>query len=390
MTPAARVASAIQILDEILAGEPAEKQLTTWARQNRYAGSKDRAAVRDLVFEVLRSKQSLAISGGAETGRGMLLGLLRMRGDDPDDTFTGEGYAPAPLTDQEKGAGRAPTEAESLDAPEWLIPQLQESLGADFESVFNLLKSRAPVFLRVNLQAGTREQAIESLASEEIVAEPHELAETALIVTKNPRRVQNSQTFASGLVELQDAASQFVAEQIPVAKGNSILDYCAGGGGKSLALAARMPKDELTIFAHDISQNRMRDIPTRAERAGVNINLLETSEIADAAPFEVVVCDVPCSGSGAWRRAPEGKWTLTTERLTELTRIQREVLEKTKGYVSENGVLAYLTCSLLRQENQDQIDAFLAANSDWKCTMSKSLTPLDGGDGFFVSLLTRS
>ncbi|MEY8119905.1 RsmB/NOP family class I SAM-dependent RNA methyltransferase [Falsihalocynthiibacter sp. BN13B15] len=390
MTPGARVASAIEILDAVLAGDPAEKQLTTWARSNRYAGSKDRVAVRDLVFEALRCKQSFSVWGGEQTGRAILTGLFRAQGLDPQDVFTGEGYAPKPLSEEELAEGHAPQDHDALDVPEWLAPQLQADLGEDFAPVLTLLQSRAPVFLRVNLQATTRDAAIAALAAEEIVAKAHDLSPSALLVTKNPRRVQNSKVFAEGYVELQDAASQFVTDQIPLKNGARILDYCAGGGGKSLALAARMPKGAVSLFAHDISHLRMRDVPVRAERAGVEVTVLETVEVAQNAPYDVVVCDVPCSGSGAWRRAPDGKWALTQERLDELTSIQAEILAKTKEYVAKSGVLAFLTCSLLRAENEAQVEAFLVANSDWRCMSQERLTPLAGGDGFFVAILKRA
>lgn len=248
MTPAARIASAIEILDAILAGEPAEKQLTTWGRKNRYAGSKDRAAVRDLVFESLRCKQSFAILGGADTGRGILIGLLKSRDDDPSEIFTGEGYAPAPLSDEEIDAGQSPTDEEALDAPEWLVPRLKSSLGEVFPRVFRLLHDRAPVFLRVNLKATTRDEVIKSLAKEDIIAEPQELSPAALLVTKNPRRVQNSKVYLGGLVELQDAASQRISDLIPLPEGGSVLDFCAGGGGKTLALAARDTRGNVNLF----------------------------------------------------------------------------------------------------------------------------------------------
>lgn len=389
MTPAARVASAIDILDSILAGEPAEKQLTTWARQNRYAGSKDRAAVRDLVFESLRCKNSFAIWGGAETGRGILTGYFRSKDQDPQSFFTGQGYAPAPLTEEEGAAGKAPEGDDALDFPEGLSKDLHESLGEHFGEVLTLLQSRAPVFLRVNLQKTTRDAAIAALAAEEIVAEAHPLSPSALLVTQNPRRVQNSKTFSEGLVELQDAASQFITDQIPLKHDDRVLDYCAGGGGKSLALAARMENGAIEVFAHDISAIRMKDIPIRAARAGVEVTILEAVEVSQKAPYNVVVCDVPCSGSGAWRRAPEGKWSLTRERLNDLVKIQQGVLETTKDFVAPGGVLAFLTCSLLKIENQDQVETFLAANGDWQCLTQKCLTPLDGGDGFFVAVLSR-
>lgn len=390
MTPAARVASAIEILDSVLTGESAEKQLTTWARQNRYAGSKDRAAVRDLVFEVLRCKRSFAVWGGDLSGRGLLIGLYRSKGLDPAEMFTGVGYAPTPLTEEEIAAGVAPEGDDMLDVPEEFADDLKESLGEDYAEILAILKSRAPVFLRVNLQKTTREAAIAELLAEEIETEPHDLSETALLVTKNPRRVQNSKTFAAGLVELQDAASQFVTDKIPLKKGARVVDYCAGGGGKSLALAGRMAAGHVSISAHDISQIRMKDIPVRAERAGVEIKILETVEVSQNAPFDVMMCDVPCSGSGAWRRAPEGKWSLTRERHQELLAIQQKILSETKEFVASSGHLAYLTCSLIQSENEGQIEMFLKANPSWSLVSQDRLTPLSGGDGFFVAILKNN
>ncbi|MCV6824464.1 MULTISPECIES: RsmB/NOP family class I SAM-dependent RNA methyltransferase [Halocynthiibacter] len=386
MTPAARIASAIEILDGYLSGQPAEKLLTTWARQNRYAGSKDRAAVRDLVFEALRNLRSFAALGGAMTGRGLAIGALRAQEQNPDAFFTGEGYAPTPLTEEERAKTRTPEGAEALDCPDWLEAQFRESLGADFEAVMTLLKSRAPVFLRVNLRLATLQEAQDALATEDIETKPHPLSSTALEVTRNPRRVQNSEAYKNGLVELQDAASQFVADQVPISEGSRVLDYCAGGGGKSLAMAARV---DAHFTAHDVSMARMKDIPARADRSRVEIEVIETSDLKHDQPYDVVLCDAPCSGSGSWRRAPEGKWALTQGKLDELNAIQSSILNDSKEYVGESGVLAYATCSMLSCENRGVVEAFLAQNEAWSLKEEHVLTPLQGGDGFYLAILTH-
>ena len=145
----------------------------------------------------------------------------------------------------------------------------------------------------------------------------------------------------------------------------------------------------VTLYAHDAAPRRMRDLGPRAERAGAKIAQLSTVEVPDRAPYDLVLLDVPCSGSGSWRRAPEAKWVLTPERLAELTRIQSEILEKTAPYVAEGGTLAYATCSLLEAENGARIAAFRASHPAWRLVGERRFTPRDGGDGFYLALLTR-
>jgi 16S rRNA (cytosine967-C5)-methyltransferase len=382
VTPAARLSAAIAVLDRILAGSPAEQALTNWGRASRFAGSGDRAAVRDLVFDAIRCRRSFAALGGAETGRGLILGGLRAAGIDPAGLFTGEGHAPTPVTE----AAGLPSPLEALDCPDWLAPALQASLGADFAPVMQALRHRAPVFLRVNAARLTLTGAQQRLAAEGIATRPHPLAKFALEVTENARKIQNSGPYLDGSVELQDAASQAVVEALPLAPGQRVLDYCAGGGGKTLAMAARA---RLELFAHDADPQRMRDLPARAERAGVRLRRLATSEVAGAGPFDLVLADVPCSGSGSWRRAPEAKWALTPARLAELTAIQAQILDGVAPRVAPGGTLAYATCSLIEAENAAQIAAFLRRNPAWQQVQALRLTPLDGGDGFFLSILRR-
>lgn len=390
MTPAARLSAAIEILDAILDDTAAEKALTNWARHSRFAGSKDRAAVRDHVYSSLRNKRSFACLGGAETGRGIVLGLLRAEGTPPADLFTGEGHAPAPMSDEEAAHSATPEGNVALDCPDWIAPLLQSSLGDDFEAVCQALQHRAPVFLRVNLQISNREQAIADLAAENITAVPHPLSETALEVTGNPRRVHLSEPYNEGHVELQDAASQAVVDLLPISDGARVLDYCAGGGGKVLAMAARPSKgDEARYFAHDVNPKRMQDLAARATRARAFITQLPTEEVAEAAPFDLVLCDVPCSGSGAWRRSPAAKWRFDQKQLDDLRQTQAQILDDVTSLVAPSGVLAYTTCSLLDAENSEQITDFLNRNSDWKCLEKHRFTPLQGGDGFFCTLLTR-
>ena len=385
MTPAARIAAAIEILDSFLGEAPAEKILTTWGRNNRFAGSKDRAAIRDHVYDALRNLRSYAALGGAQTGRAIMIGALRAQGQDPARMFTGEGHAPAPLNSQEAEftAQELPTDI-ALDCPEWLIKPLQDSLNEDFEPVLKALKQRAPVFLRVNLRKTTLQDAQNALQQEGIDTAPNALSPTALEVLTNPRRVQNSQAFKDGLVELQDAASQAVTDMVPLSDTDKVLDLCAGGGGKTLSMAGRV---QANFFAYDIAPQRLRDLPVRAARAGVDVTVLSDPE--QEAPYDVVLSDVPCSGSGAWRRNPEGKWRLTQAQLEDLCDTQAKILDRAATLVAPGGYLAYATCSLLTCENQDQIEAFQKRNPGWEHLVSRSLTPLDGGDGFHLTVLKR-
>jgi 16S rRNA (cytosine967-C5)-methyltransferase len=380
MTPGARLSAAIAVLDRVLAGEPAEKALTNWGRASRFAGSGDRAAVRDLVFDALRRRSSAAAWGGGLTGRGLVLGLARMAGQEA--LFSGEGHAPEPVGPAE--AGREPLQEEQLDLPGWLVPKLRDGLGAEFAAVAESLRSRAPVFLRANLGKTDVAGAMAALAAEGIVARPYGLASSALEVVENARKVQASAAYREGLVELQDASSQAVVEALPLVDGMKVLDHCAGGGGKTLAMAARAA---LKLFAHDANPRRMADLPERARRAGVRVS--QTDRPESEAPYDLVLVDAPCSGSGSWRRDPEGKWRLTPEGLTGILSTQAGILDRVAPLVATGGVLAYATCSLLRDENRDQVQAFLARHSGWIFASEVSLTPLQGGDGFYAAILQR-
>ncbi|MGP6086106.1 RsmB/NOP family class I SAM-dependent RNA methyltransferase [Antarctobacter jejuensis] len=383
MTPAARVQAAIQLLDTIAAGKPAEQALTNWGRTSRYAGSKDRAAVRDHVFDALRRWRSSAALGGGETGRARMLGLLRGQGQDIDALFSGLGHGPEPLSEAERAAGRAPQGAEAWDLPDWLAEKFRDSLGPQAEAAALALRSRAEIFLRVNLLRATVAEAQASLAEDGIATETHDLSPTALRVTEGPRKLARSKAFLSGQVELQDAASQAVVDLLPLRPGLKVLDYCAGGGGKALAMAARL--DGGPVDAHDAAPKRMMDLPARAERAGADVRRVDQPE----GPYDLVLCDAPCSGSGSWRRAPEGKWSLTPDRLANLQRIQAEILDAAANLVGTGGMLAYVTCSVLREENIDQSQAFMSRNSSFSLGRPRQFLPDFAGDGFFVTVMSR-
>ncbi|MEI4195171.1 RsmB/NOP family class I SAM-dependent RNA methyltransferase [Roseovarius sp. E0-M6] len=383
MTPAARVQAGAEILDAILAGEPAEKALTQWARRSRFAGSKDRAAVRDHVYDVLRRRASCGARGGGCSGRALMLGLLRQQGVDPDEIFTGQGHAPAPLNPAERAAGN---ETEPYDLPAWIVPRFQDALAEDFARTARALRERAPVMLRVNARKGGRDAAIGALARDGIEAHPCDIAETALRVTAGARRVKLSHPYADGRVELQDGSSQAAMSRLDLSGVARVLDFCAGGGGKSLALAARSAAQ---IVAHDAMPRRMADLPARAARAGAQITLAGLDEAVAAGPFDLVVCDVPCSGSGTWRRTPDAKWRLTEADLGALLRTQDGILDQAAGCVAPGGLLAYMTCSVLREENEARVAEFMTRHPDWRMTESTRWPVSDAGDGFFLAQLRR-
>lgn len=398
MTPGARVQAAIEVLDAILGGAAAERELTAWARGSRFAGSGDRAAVRDHVFDALRRLRSAAWAGGLGdvpvhrmAARQVMAGLLAGQGIAPDTLFTGLGHAPVPLDgpvgDPPGGptvsGGEAP-DGVRHDCPDWLLPPLRAAQGERADAVLLALRERAPVTLRANAARTTPDALIARLGAGGIAARPGPLSPNAVTVTGRTRGLVHTEAFAEGLFELQDAGSQALVDRLPVVPGARVLDLCAGGGGKTLAMAAR---SDGRFFAHDADAGRMRDLPARAARAGIRVALLARPE--DEAPFDGVIADVPCSGSGSWRRAPEAKWRLTEARLAELVGLQARILDRAVALTRPGGWVAYMTCSLLRAENDDQADSCLARTPGLRLLDRWSCTPLDGGDGFHFSLMGK-
>jgi 16S rRNA (cytosine967-C5)-methyltransferase len=379
VTPAARVSAAIGVLDAWAGGQPVEQALTNWARGARYAGSGDRAAVRDHVYDVLRCHGSCAALGGGRTGRALMIGLMRLQGVDPAAVFTGEGHAPAPLSGAEASHDLPPPGPE-VDLPDWMRPALAERAGDRLDALLEAMRRRAPVWLRVNTRRATPEAAIARLAEDGIAARADDRGARALEVTSGARRVKSSSAYLEGWVEVQDLSAQRAVEAVDWPAAGRILDYCAGGGGKALAIAAL---GEATVLAHDANPARMRDLPARAARAGVTIRQLAHGDLPGAAPFDAVLCDVPCSGSGTWRRDPEAKWRLTPERLAELEVLQAEILADASALVAPGGRLVYMTCSLFTSENEAQVDRFLASHPGWSCLQARADTPLAASDGFF-------
>lgn len=384
MTPGARVAAAIEILDHIAAGQAAEAALTRWARSRRFAGSGDRAAIRDHVYDALRHWRSDACRGGGITGRARMIGRFRETGQDAAALFNGVGHAPAPVSDKERAAGFEPSsQGDQWDLPDWLIAPFEASLAAQAGVTARALTQRAPVTVRVNVSKADRSAVQSALYTEGIQTVTNPRAGTALTITAGHRRLRQTPAFAEGLVELQDASSQ--AAVAGIEGTGAALDFCAGGGGKALALAAA----GWNVTAYDADPKRMRDLPPRADRGGHDIAVWTPQDIDQAGEFDLVLCDAPCSGSGTWRRTPEAKWTLTPERLHALKALQAQVLVAATPHVKPGGRLVYATCSVLESENQQQVDALLRRDASFTQTHRQNWPVDEWGDGFFVAHLLR-
>jgi 16S rRNA (cytosine967-C5)-methyltransferase len=390
MTPSARVQAAIEILDEVIAsarddGPPADAIVQRYFKTRRYAGSKDRRAVRELAFRAIRRSGERP-----QSGRAAMLGLAD---DDAQllDLFDGSPHG---------AAVREPAEAvsEASLVPQWIQPMLSEHVMPD---EWQALLERAPVDLRVNMARTSREAMAEAIAGTEFT----QLSPWGLRLPPDTR-VDDHPAFAEGLVEVQDEGSQLIALACQPADGMRILDLCAGAGGKSLALAAAAPTAE--IIASDTNRARLAQLPPRAERAGATISarLLDGGREADQlsdlyGQCDIVLVDAPCSGSGTWRRNPEGRWRLTPERLDRLVKLQARLLDIAAPLVRPGGALVYATCSILRAEGADQAKSFLGRHSSWigqdvpfdggrDDGPGRLLTPAhDATDGFFVARFAK-
>lgn len=403
MTPGARVQAAIDILDEIAAGRrPADEIVRDWGRAHRFAGAKDRRAIADLTYDVLRRRGYYALLTARDDARAAVLAHVAA-GQGAGETarlFSGDGHAPAVLdADERQLAGNIATSARGVpefDAPSFLLPELEAAFGADMEEELAALDRPAPLDLRVNTLKATREEARTRLAEDGIAAEPAPRSPIGLRI-EGQVRIAGSAAFKAGLIEPMDEGSQLAALAVGAAPGMQVADLCAGAGGKALALAAEM-ENRGQIYASDADARRLGRLGPRMKRAGARniqpVRWPQDGRFTDlTASCDRVLIDAPCSGTGAWRRHPELKWRLAAEDLAGLTRTQDALLRSAAPLVKPGGRIVYVTCSVLPAENEARTDAFLAEHPAFSRNDAASfrLTPFrDGTDGFYVAVLDRA
>jgi 16S rRNA (cytosine967-C5)-methyltransferase len=431
MTPGARLSAAIDVLADIEARRrPASDALKDWGLAHRFAGSGDRAAIGGLVFDALRRRQSAAWLMDEATPRAILFGALKLeRGMGPDAIrriADGGRFAPAPPTAAEIEAltsarlGEAPAHVRG-DYPEWLDAKLAAVFGEDRAAEGAALSSRAPVDLRVNALKGDRATAAAALAHLHATPTPWSPVGLRIALSAEAKSppIQAEPAFIEGLVEVQDEGSQLAAILSGAGPRDTVIDLCAGGGGKTLALAALM-ENRGRLIATDTDIRRLAPIHARLARAGAGN--VEVRTPRGAAPLlddvvgqvDLVLIDAPCTGIGAWRRNPDAKWRVRPGALEQRIKDQDEVLARAAPLVRQGGRVAYITCSLLAEENGDRVSAFLAGHAEFVVLPADEMvralagraaefgaavlatgdgilmTPRrTGTDGFFVAVMTR-
>lgn len=382
MTPAARLAAAASILDSIAQGrQPAESVLKAWGVANRFAGSKDRRAIADRVYKVLRARGRLVWAmGGREDGRALVIGSLSLIDGLPleeiEALHSGDGYGPRPLSKQERSRLTAAGEGE---LPGWVASGLPEFAVEDFKATYGdrwaeeareLMAPRAPIDLRVNGLLATVHEVEGELREAGLSPEPTPYSTFGLrLASEPPPNVQALEAFKAGHIEIQDEGSQIVSWLAGAQPGLTVVDYCAGGGGKTLALAQAM-QAQGTLVACDVVQKRLDNIRPRLTRAGVAADLCLLGQngggIEDLnGQVDIVFVDAPCSGSGTWRRRPEDAWRLTPEEVERLHALQVRILSQASQLVKPGGRLVYVTCSMLSRENEASVAAFEAAHPEF-------------------------
>jgi 16S rRNA (cytosine967-C5)-methyltransferase len=438
MTPSARLQAVLDLFTDC-AGKPgpANETVAAFFRHRRYAGSKDRRAVSDRFYGILRRRARLgwwcermgeAPMGEAPLDRSRLIADLALSdgldGAAVEALFNGSTYSPAGLEETEKAllsalAGESLNHPDMpdnvrLEYPDWLDGDFRRAFGGDLQRQMTALGEPAPVVLRVNGLKATRQDAIAALEKDSIAAAPTRLSPFGLILDGRVN-LMNAKAFRSGTVEVQDEGSQIAALLTDAKPGMSVIDYCAGAGGKTLALAAAM-ENRGELAALDTSPGRLAKMAPRLRRSGAEIigaRALGGPDDpwlkANEAAADRVLVDAPCSGSGVWRRGPDAKWRLQADDLVRLTGEQKEVLAAAAGLVRPGGRLIYATCSVLERENGDQADWFLEtfpgfaalpAASVWAGTIGGGypggdgpylrLTPaVAGTDGFFIAIFER-
>ena len=431
MTPAARASAAIEILADIEARKrPTAEALKDWGVSHRFAGSGDRAAIGNLVFDCLRTRASAAYAMGEATPRALVLrSLVTNWGMSPEEVaaLAGAGpHAPEPLSDAELAGLRRELPADAPapvrgDYPDWLAPDFERAFGSNAAEEGAALARRAPVDLRANTLKADRDKVLKALRRLDAQPTPHAPSGIRIEQAPGPGKsphVEAEPGHGKGWFEVQDEGSQLVTLLSGAKPRQQVIDLCAGAGGKTLGLAALM-ENTGQLYAYDTDRMRLRPIFERLKRAGVrNVQVLPAGDREALAKLDgrmdLVLIDAPCTGSGVWRRRPDAKWRLSPQMLEARLQEQRSVLDEGAALVKPGGRLAYITCSVLPPENRDQVDAFLARQPEfrlipWPELWQQALpgvapvpsadgsaetllmTPhRHGTDGFFVAVLQRS
>jgi 16S rRNA (cytosine967-C5)-methyltransferase len=429
MRPGARIKAARDILEDVLVRHRTSAQaLADWGKANRYAGSGDRGAIGNLVYDALRRKQSLAARMGSDKPRALVLAAapqaFAMTIEDVIAAADGSAHALEPVSKAERIAmteGLPHTTAAHIagDIPEWLMPAFTRVFGDRVQAEGEALAARAPIDIRVNTLKTDRDAVLASLAAHKPELATYVETGVRLAARLGAARQPNIEAenaHGKGWFEVQDEGSQIAAHLVGAKPGHAVLDLCAGAGGKTLALAAFL-QGQGQIHAFDDDKFRLRPIFERMARAGAtNVEVLEAGDLAALQAlgprFDRVLVDAPCTGTGTWRRRPDAKWRLKPQSLKVRQDEQRAVLDLAHGFVKPGGRMIYVTCSLLAEENGDQVDAFLSAHPDfqlipWRNVWREMITtpaPLSadrsdrglllspaqhGTDGFYIAILER-
>lgn len=379
-----RIQAAIEVVEDILSKRtPAAHALRDWGKSHRFAGSKDRSFIGLLVYDVLRTKSSTAYRmGGQEAARALVLGTLcfywEMGVSELENVFNTDPHSPEKLDKKEISdlSGKISLDGApewiQADIPEWIWPAFENNFAQEAINEGRALCARPPLDLRVNLLKTEREKALEDLT--QYGARPTNISPVGIRIPAGQGEsrlpnIQSDPVFLTGQVEIQDEGSQLVAQLVAPQNDDKVLDYCAGGGGKSLALAADIA-GKGHIYAYDIDKRRLAPLYARAARAGAdNIEICQPpvqSLSGLVGEMDRVLVDAPCTGSGTWRRKPDAKWRLSPETLELRIKEQAEVLSQAQAYVKPGGYLFYVTCSVFAEENENQIYGFLDENADFE------------------------
>lgn len=383
-----RLAAAIDVLDDIeRRHRPAADALRDWGLSHRFAGAGDRAAIGNIVYDALRRRRSAGWLLGADTPRALGFGALLLEWNQTpqslNEMLEGDRFAPEPLAADELGAiaaqgAIAAPAAVRADCPDWCAPLLEESFGEDWVAEGAALAARPPLDLRVNTLKADRAKVLAELAETHAVTAalaPNGIRIPPIDGSGRHPNVQAEPAFQKGWFEVQDEGSQIVAELAGAEPGMQVLDFCAGAGGKTLALSAMM-ENRGQIFAHDAEKARLAPIFDRMRRSE-NRNVQVVSKAADlaglAGQMDIVLVDAPCTGAGTWRRRPDAKWRLTERQLETRIAEQAAILATARDFVKPGGRLVYITCSVFAAENDAQIAAFAAENTDFAAVEHKAL-----------------